>query len=328
MSGRLAGKEICMTDASVGTGRAVVVGVDGSDDSLVAVDLAAAEAELRHLPLEIVHGFVPPLLTGPTAPVPPDLPAAGAEMPAAELRRHAERLLHDAAARVRASHPELSMISRLRDGLPAGVLTAASHQATLVVVGHRGRGGFPGMLAGSVGVQLAAHAASPVIVARGQARPDAPVVLGADGSEGSRRAARFALEAAARYRVPLVALYAWPPDAAWPPELVQAGYPPPEAPDMVGETMAGLADRHPQVTVRPEVHKHTAAHEALVSASGNARLVVVGSRGRGGFRGLLLGSVSQALIHHSRAPVAVVGPESHRPEEGSDAWTSATGPAE
>ena len=311
-----------MTDASAGTGRAVVVGVDGSEDSLKAADLAAVEAELRHLPLEIVHGFVPPFLAGPEAAVPPDLPAAGPAVPTTELRRQAEALLHDAAARIRDSHPELSMISRLRDGLPAGILTAASHQATLVVVGHRGGGGFPGMLAGSVGVQLAAHAACPVIITRGRAKPDAPVVLGADGSEGSRRAARFALDAAARYQVPLVALYAWPVDAAWPPELVQAGYPPPEAPDLVGETMAGLVDRYPQVTVRPEVHKHAAAHEALVSASSNARLVVVGSRGRGGFRGLLLGSVSQAMIYHSRAPVAVVGPESHRPEEGSDAWAS------
>lgn len=322
MTGRPAGNDPDMTDTSAGPVRPVVVGVDGSKDSLVAADLAADEAELRRRPLEIVHAFVPPFGAEPGAILPPPpVPGAGPAVPAAVLHDHAERLLREAASRIRAAHPELSMISRLRDGLPAAVLTGSSRQADLVVVGHRGRGGFPGMLAGSVAVQLAAHAACPVIVARGSAVPEAPVVLGADGSQAARRAAVFAFDAAARYGVPVTALYAWPADLAWPPELVRAGYPPPEVPDLVGETLAGIADRYPGVVVRPEVHRHTAAHQALVAASANARLVVVGSRGRGGFRGLLLGSVSQALIHHADCPVAVVGPESRRPEGGEDQWT-------
>jgi len=322
MSGGPAGNDPGMTDASAGPVRPVVVGVDGSQDSLVAADLAADEAELRHRPLEIVHAFVPPFGAEPWAVLPPP-PGPGTQpvVPAEVLHEHAERLLHDAASRIREKHPDLSMISRLRDGLPAAVLTGSSRQAELVVVGHRGRGGFPGMLAGSVAVQLAAHAACPVIVARGSAVPEAPVVLGADGSQAARRAAVFAFDAAARYGVPVTALYAWPADLAWPPELVRAGYPPPEVPDLVGETLAGIADRYPGVVVRPEVHRHTAAHQALLAASANARLVVVGSRGRGGFRGLLLGSVSQALIHHAGAPVAVVGPQSRRPEGGEDPWT-------
>jgi nucleotide-binding universal stress UspA family protein len=307
MTAARVGNGEAMTDR---TGHAAVAGVDGSDDSLAAALLAADEATLRQIPLELVHAFTPPLLYRP-AGVPPDLPpvAPASELPDDQLRTHAEHLLHEVATRVRTAHPGLPVITRLRDGSPAGVLADASRQATVVVIGHRGAGGFSGLLAGSVGIQLASHAACPVVVARGEVAPGAPVVVGVDGSDGSRRAARFALDAAARYQVPLVALYAWPVDTAWPPELVQAGYPPPQAEDLAGETVRDLAGECPQVTVRPVVRKQVAAHEALVTASEEARLVVVGSRGRGGFKGLLLGSVSQALIHHALCPVAVVGPQ-------------------
>lgn len=292
----------------------VVVGADGSEHSLAAADRAASEAALRRLPLEIVHGL---LLTEAALPttMPPDLPpmAPPPELDPARLRERAERLLHDTAARVRARHPELPVITRLRDGHPAGVLVDASRQATLVVVGHRGTGGFAELLTGSVGLQVANHAACPVLVVRGEVGTDperhpGPVVVGVDGSDMSRRAAEFALATAQRYAATVLALYAWPPDTAWPPAVVAAGHPPPEVPDVIAETLAGLTERYPQVPVQPEVRQHTPAHEALVDASKQARLVVVGSRGRGGFRGLLLGSVSQAMIQHAHCPVAVVGP--------------------
>jgi nucleotide-binding universal stress UspA family protein len=297
-----------MTDHHSHPGKPVVVGVDGSEPSLAAADLAAEEAAVRKLPLEIVYGLVLPVMARP-AMVPPDLPPIAAELDETPVREHAAQVLTDAAARVRAGHPDLPMVTRLRDGFPAWVLTDASRQATLVVVGHRGVGGFTELLVGSVATQLANHAGCPVIVVRGQATAGAPVVVGVDGSEGSRRAAEFALATAAYHQAPLVALYAWPLDAAWPPALAQAGYPPPEAPDPVTETLRGLTDQHPQVAVQREVREHVPAHEALVAASKQARLVVVGARGRGGFAGLLLGSVSQALIHHAHCPVAVVGPE-------------------
>lgn len=297
-----------MTDGDIETRLPVVAGVDGSDASLAAALLAAREAELRSLPLELVYAYAPAFLARPST-FPPDLPPVAPGPPDDELRRSAEEQLHTAAGQVRASHPDLPVVTRLRDGYPAGVLTDASHHATLLVVGHRGGGGFAGLLAGSVGVQLASHAACPVIVTRGDPPDDYPVVVGVDGSEGSYRAAAFAIDAAAAYGVPLVALYAWPWDAGWAPEQVQAGAPPPEMPDAPREALRDLAGKYPQVTVRPEVHAEVAAHEALVGASAAARMVVVGSRGRGGFRGLLLGSVSQALIHHAQCPVAVVGPE-------------------
>jgi nucleotide-binding universal stress UspA family protein len=298
-----------MTEDLPLAGHPVVAGVDGSEHGLAAADLAGDEAARRRLPLELVHAYLPPLMSR-AATVPPDLPpvAAAPELDDAAFRRHAEQLLHAAAARVRSAHDGLAIVTRLRDGPAGGVLTDASRQATLMVLGHRGAGGFTGLLAGSVGVQLASHAACPVIVVRGTATLDAPVVVGVDGSEGSRRAAEFAADAADRYEVPLLALYAWAADAGWAPALAQAGQPPPGVPEPVTETLSTLTAGYPRVRVNPEVRHHIPAHEALVAASKNARLVVVGSRGLGGFRGLLLGSVSQALIHHAHCPVAVVGP--------------------
>lgn len=297
MTPRRAGNGRVMTDDP--TGPPVVAGVDGSPPSLEAVDVAAAEASLRGLPLELVHGFWPPV-------TPPLDGAPDFALPA--LREQAELLLREAAARVRAAHPEQAVISRLRDGQPAGVLAAASRHASLVVVGNRGRGGFAGLITGSVPVQLAAHAAGPVMVVRGDGawRRQGPVVVGVDGSDGSRQAAEFAIEAAALYETPLVVIHAWYPGAAWPPAHAQAGHPPPTA-DLVAETLGHLPDKYPQVRVIPEVRQHVSPAEALLTASEQARLVVVGSRGLGGFRGLLLGSVSQALIHHAHAPVAVIG---------------------
>lgn len=298
-----------MTDDSVRAHLPVVAGVDGSEHSLAAVDLAATEASLRALSLELVYAFAPPFLARPAAP-PPDLPpvAPAAELPDDDLRQHAQQVLHDAAARVHQDHPDLPVITRLRDGAPAGVLNDASGQATLIVVGHRGRGGFTGLLAGSMGIQLASHAECPVIITRGDAKRDVPVVVGVDGSAGARHAAAFAFAQAARYGVPVVPLFAWPAAESWAPGEVATGQQPPRAPDVPGETIRELAGRYPDLVIRPEVRTDAPAHQALIEASEHARLVVVGSRGHGGFRGLLLGSVSQALINHAHCPVAVIGP--------------------
>lgn len=296
-----------MTDDTTQAGSPVVVGVDGSDHSLAAADLAADEAARRRLPLEIVHASMPPVVMRPPQ-MPPDLPPVGPvpETYDQAFEEQGEQLLGTAADRVRAAHPDLAITTRRRTGYPGGVLADASRHAALVVVGHRGLGGFAELLVGSVAVQLAHHAACPLLVVRGQAAAGAPVVVGVDGSEGSRRAAEFAAETAELYEAPLTVLYAWTGDAGWPPAQAQAGVPPPGVPEEVTGLVSDLAAKHPQVRAAPEVVRGGNAHEALVAASRNARLVVVGSRGRGGFRGLLLGSVSQALIHHAHCPVAVL----------------------
>lgn len=292
-----------------GAGDPVVVGVDGSEPSLLAADLAAEEANRREVPLEIVYALPPPTLP---AGSPPDLvPVVAVGSPTDHVRHEqAEQLLGDAARRVRRTYPDQPVITRLRDGFPAELLTDASRHAGLLVVGHRGTGGFTDLLLGSVAVQLANHAACPVIIVRGSLRPEAPVVVGVDGSEGSRWAAEFAAETARTHQVPLLVRYAQPRGPGWPVEQAQAGMPPPGASEEVEEILTALAERYPELTIRPEVDTEHPAHEALVAASREARLLVVGARGLGGFRGLLLGSVSQALIHHAECPVAVVGPAS------------------
>lgn len=301
MTGANRGNHAGMTDPTQ-TGPPVVVGVDGSAPSLEAVDVGVAEAAMRRVPLELVHGFRPPI-------TPPLDGAAQSTLPF--LREQAEQLLREAAARVRDRDAPATpaVITRLHDGHPVNVLAAASRHAGLVVIGHRGRGGFAGLVTGSVPVQLASHASGPVMVVRddGAWRREGPVVVGVDGSDAAREAAEFAIDAASLYGAPLVVLQAWYPGAAWPPAHAAAGYPPPPAIDLAAAALGDLPDKYPQVRVIPEVRQHVSPAETLVAASEKARLVVVGSRGMGGLRGRLLGSVSQALIHHAHAPVTVIG---------------------
>jgi nucleotide-binding universal stress UspA family protein len=197
-------------------------------------------------------------------------------------------------------------------GFPEAVLEAESRWAELVVVGNRGLGGFTGLLIGSVAVALAAHAECPVVVVRG-AEPDQaaplpePVVVGVDGSPQSEAALAFAFAAADLRRVPLVAVHAWwdllvDPTMA---PLVDWDAAEADEHEVLAERLAGWTQTYPDVPVRRLVVRDRPAR-ALVEESGRAQLVVAGSRGRGGLRGMLLGSVSQALLHHAHCPVAVV----------------------
>lgn len=299
-----------MSQEHTHAGDPVVVGIDGSEHSARAADLAAAEAARRECPLEIVHAFVPPMVPRP-ATAPPDLPPV-APMTAVddpELLERVDQLLHDTAERVREAHPDLPVLTRRHDGFPSEVLVAASHHAQLLVLGHRGVGGFASLLIGSVAVQVANHATCPVIIVRGEPpAPDAPVVVGVDGSDGARRAAEFAAETAALYGVLLRVVYAGPQDPGWEPARAQAGFEPPGVPAAVEQLMNDLVQAYPHVAIEPQIRHAQPGHEALVAASRTARLVAVGSRGMGGFKGLLLGSTSHALIHHAECPVVVVGP--------------------
>lgn len=287
----------------------IVVGVDGSDHSMAAAEFAADEAAVRGRPLEIVHAYISPAMPRPTV-APPDLPpiAPMAQEDEPEQRERADQMLHETAEKVRSRHRDLPVVTRRHDGYPSEVLIAASHHASAVALGHRGIGGFGALLVGSVAVQVANHATCPVFVVRGERHPDAPVLVGVDGSEGSRRAAEFAADTAEQYGAPLVVLFAGPQDPGWAPERAQAGYEPPGVPTVVEQLVAELTVRRPGLTIEPQIRHAQPGHEALVAASQQARLAVVGSRGLGGFRGLLLGSVSHALVHHAECPVAVIGP--------------------
>ena len=287
------------------TQRAVVAGVDGSECGLQAVRWAAGEALRRQLPLRLVaaHAWPSGGLVGD--------PGLGVDYRAV-LRDVVLGHLATAAADARQVAPELDIEQVEVTGYPVPVLLGESAHAEIVVLGDRGLGGFTGLLIGSVAVEVTAHASCPVIVVRGSEpdrtgpRPE-PVVVGVDGSPTSEAATAFAFEAASLRRVPLVAVHVWRDvlvDATMAP-LLDWDVIDSDEREVLAERLAGWTEKYPDVPVRRLVARDRPAR-ALVEESGRAQLVVVGSRGRGGFHGLLLGSVSQALLHNAHCPVAVV----------------------
>jgi nucleotide-binding universal stress UspA family protein len=285
----------------------VVVGVDGSSESMTAVLWAAADAMRRHRQLQIVHAYAWPVVYPPLgARTSPTLDKAA--------RLAAERIVDSAVAHARTVSLDVSISTATPIQLAAGALLDASQRADTVVVGSRGLGGFSGLLLGSVGVQLAAHAGCPVVVVRHTAGAGGPetgrIVVGVDGSHDADRAMRFAFEQASFRGVGVTAVHTYVlPDSTGPGDMLPLVY---DEDDLRGEerrllteSVAGWTDKYPDVDVRRCLAYGTAGG-VLIRLSHGAELVVVGSRGRGGFTGLLLGSVSQALIHHAACPVAVV----------------------
>lgn len=286
----------------------VVVGIDGSESALRAVRWAAAEATRHRVGLRILHAIgVPDFFPG------------GAVSPSTELFHLLENdssavLLEAERVAVEAA-PTLDVAAKSTTDPPVIALIEASRAARCVVLGGSGRGAFAGLLLGSTTVTLAAHAHCPVVAVRGtvEPEPDAPIVVGVDGSELSDDALGCAFEQAAFRRVRLVAVHAYTDADAkrvfsearmahdWEP-LSEA-----EA-RVLAERLAGWSERYPDVTVERDLVQ-AKPRQRLLKWSERASLVVAGSRGRGGFSGLLLGSTSQALLHHAECPVMIVRPE-------------------
>lgn len=263
-------------------GSRVVVGVDGSEQALAAVRAAAVAAGRRGVPLHVVHAFIWPYLHVNVGPVDRDMPETG-------LRHHAEDLLAEAVAEAGKAAPEVAVTTALIDGVAAPVLLAEALGAALLVLGDRGLGGVSGLIVGSVAVHAVAHADCPVLIVRGAEAAGGPVVVGADGSE---RTMALAAEESTLRRTDLVAVLAWQDSES-------------AARHRLGAYLAGWPERHPGVVLRPELVRGNPKH-VLIERSRTAQLVVLGARGRDTFKGLVLGSVSQALVYHSACPVAVV----------------------
>ncbi|MCF7548628.1 universal stress protein [Pseudonocardia sp. WMMC193] len=287
-------------------GGPVVVGIDGSEPALRAVRWAAVEAGRRGVGLRLVA------VVGWTGVTPVGVAPLGAEYERQALLRLAEHAVVEAADVARGVDATVPVDRQVRDGSPAVVLVEESEHAALLVVGNRGRGGFAGLLLGSVGVDVAARAACPVVVVRGDVLSRGPVVVGVD-AQHSDAALGLAFEEAARYGAALVAVHAWSettldpflvPFLDW--DAIRA-----DEEAVVAQALAPWTAKFPEVEVRPVVVRDNAAG-ALVRAAQGAVLVVAGTRGRGALRGALLGSVSQALLHHAPCPVAVVRPEGQR----------------
>jgi nucleotide-binding universal stress UspA family protein len=264
--------------------RAVVVGVDGSASSHSAIVFAIEEARGRELPMLIVHTLADP---------PPGL---ASDRPPA---------LDSALANARCLAPDLEINGAAPAGTAAMALLEVARSAELVVVGARGLGGFRRLQLGSVSSQVATHAECPVVVTRDSCRhrPASGVVVGVDGSDSSDAAVEFAFEEASLRDIGLTAVHAFDmPDAAasHQPRQVAA-----EGSRVLTDSLVGWQQKYPNVEVTARlVQGHAVA--VLAGESVDGQLLVVGKRGQGGFPGLFLGSVSQAMLHHAACPIAVV----------------------
>jgi len=287
------------------TNRPIVAGIDGSSASLRAARWAAATAVARNRPLRLVTAFDWPLgtFTVGTQQALPD----PEEVEAAARQGFAEHL-----AALREEFPTLRLTRDFVKDRAVHALIAETLEAELTVLGRRGLGGLTGLLLGSVSTQVSAHAAGPVVVVPDRPSLPGPVVVGVDGSTGSQTALGFAFEEASWRAADLVVVHAWPRPA----DIDRYGYNLyPEDTQMLadtertllGEALAGWREKYPDVTVRAELVKGDPA-DRLVEIGRYARLVVVGSRGHGTVAGVLLGSVSRAVLHRAAGPVAIVHP--------------------
>lgn len=293
----------------------IVVGVDGSPTSDLALDWAVEEATRRVLPLHIIHAFS---YGYPMTDV-------GIGYAINGLRELADRVRKNAVARARRASRDLVISWSEPACRPAPALVDASQTAGTVVLGARGMSAARGVFMGSVSVQVAAHARCPVVIvhdAPAPAEAGAPVVVGVDGSEVSNSAIAYAYEQASARRVGLTVVHAWWLDniedaaaaAIWTVDWATFAK---EEQALVAESLAGWEEKYPDVVVRRHSVRGLPV-EALIRASKNACLVVVGTRGRGGFGGLLLGSVSQGVMHRAKCPVAIVhGHLEAQPDRGA-----------
>jgi nucleotide-binding universal stress UspA family protein len=291
---------------SAPAGAPIVVGVDGSPASLHAVRWATREAAERSRPLTLVHAHAwlgDDVWLGPGWGLSPE----------EEARAHEIAFLVPAAEAARETDATVDVSAEMADGSAADVLLSRSRGAAMIVVGRRGHGGFAGLLLGSTAGQVVTYASCPVAVIpehEPDPAPDSPgVVLGVDGSRGCQAAIGFAFEAADLRRLPLTAVRAWT-TVNDDPALVQSFVPLDEdllaeQRRVVREALAGWAEKYPDVEVRTVVRHGTPAR-AVLGVGGDAAMIVVGSRGSGGFIRLLLGSVAETVARHATCLVVVV----------------------
>jgi nucleotide-binding universal stress UspA family protein len=287
---------------------AVVVGLDRSPQAWAALEYAAALAARRGAPLLALHAYEPSqYAVRSTIGWTPDTQGI--------LRNVAERLVADAVDVVTAFHPDLEVRTRLEPGSAPDQLLEESEHATAVVLGSRGTGGFSDLLVGSTTLHVAAHGACPVVAVPAPDEETAllhrGVVVGVDGSAVSEPAIGYAFETAADLGEPLTAVHAWyDVTRTGTGRMMPLGYDPTEVLEReelaLAESMAGWQEKFPEVEVHHKVTLGRHPVATLIGQSRDSRLLVVGCRGRGSVRSVLLGSVSHGVLHHAKVPVAVV----------------------
>ncbi|MEW9872087.1 universal stress protein [Arthrobacter sp. HS15c] len=301
----------------------IVVGVDGSDHGQCALVWAAREAERRRRPLHIVTAYSVPIFAAS------GLDGGYATVDDSVIREGAEAIVKQALDKV--SGYTIDVDASVENGDASGVLLEMSESAELLVFGTRGRGGFVGRLLGSVSSALPAHAKCPTVTvplicsdrlgettedkrikaeqARSGHQPvENVVVVGVDGSEQARVAVLEAASQAERLGATLRVVCAVPQysgSLAWVPAPMDRKALFADIRVQLDAGMAWLKSHFPHLPVESEL-KDGSPVDVLVEASRHVELIVVGTRGRGGFTGMLLGSTSDGVLHHAKGPVLVV----------------------
>ncbi|MDP5226404.1 MULTISPECIES: universal stress protein [Arthrobacter] len=301
----------------------VIVGVDGSEHGGCALLWAAREAQRRQTALHLITAYSVPIYAAS------GLDGGYAAVDDSVIRQGAEGVLREAMERIKDF--DIDVDASVENGDASGVLLELGKDADLLVVGTRGRGGFVGRLLGSVSSALPAHASCPTVVVPticagrfGQEVEDKHakaelakhplaevkprVVVGVDGSDQARVAVLEAAEQAQRMGVELQVLCSVPQysgSLAWVPAAIDR-----EAifADIQTQLDAGvlwLKSHFPELEIHTRLVDGSPV-EVLVESSRDSELVVVGTRGRGGFAGMMLGSTSDGVLHHARGPVMVV----------------------
>ncbi|WP_269854703.1 universal stress protein [Streptomyces sp. RPT161] len=284
----------------------LVVGTDGSDAALRAVDWAADEAALRGAPLRIVYAS---LLAHYERVVPSvrTAPASGAVF--------AEHIVASASERCERRHPDLTVSTEILAEDPAEGLLGQGRNALAIVVGNRGRGELAALLLGSVGLSVAARAQCPVIVVRGEETKPGNgqrwIALGLGDRGTGTATVDFAFTEAALRGTGVAVVHAWRSNYPETPtahtgqldDARQSAQR--EAEEWLEEALRDATAKHPEVRVRREVVEGH-ARQSLLDAARSAELLVVGARRRSDAFGLQLGPVNHAMLHHAPCPVAVV----------------------
>ncbi|MFJ7904695.1 universal stress protein [Streptomyces sp. NPDC096198] len=281
-----------------GDRRPIVVGVDPDPVHRMALAWAADEAARRRLPLRAVHVEGVPTRGYRRQEVPPSW-----EEWNEALHKAGQQALGQAVDFVSARHPQLEVDALLAEGDPVWVLREQSRDATAVVLGSRHLSRKQEAF-GSTAVALPVMARTHcplVVVPEPEHVTEEPAyfVVGVDGSEHSGAAVDVAFEEAALRGARLRALLVWEPG---PLRVFDEHQPQQECRRLLSEIVAGRHARYPEVDLHHEV---LVGHpvQVLTDAAAHALGLVVGTRGRGGFAGMLLGSVSQGVLHHARCPV-------------------------
>lgn len=289
----------------------VVVAVDGSDASNNAVRWAANTANKRGVPLRLAASYTMPQFLYAEGLVPPQELFDELQNETMKTIEAARNIAHEVA-------PDIKIGYTIVEGSPIDMLLEMSNDVTMIVMGSRGLGGLSGMVMGSVSAAVVSHAKCPVVVVREdsnvtEANKYGPVVVGVDGSDISRQATDFAFQEAQARGAKLVAVHTWmdmqvqaslaglaAAQQEW--NVIED-----EQTRLLEERITPYLEQYPDVEVELVIARDRPVR-ALSDNAVDAQLLVVGSHGRGGFRGMMLGSTSRALLQSAPCPMVVVRP--------------------